>query len=173
MKITTFCPHKMLAYTKSMRFFVTATPAPEPKTKNVKTISVFLAGIFIVMVVSQLFMYERFSDVIDVLLSNVSLAMIASACVVTLEVAAIPFLLGMRLSPAARYVSMVAGWLTSVFWLVHSLVASIALGFYDNAGFLGDTVALPGGWWAVFFSLGLAVLTIWASWGMWPKRSRH
>ena len=158
----------MLAYTKSMRFFVTATPAPEPKTKNVKTISSFLAGVFVVMVVAQLFSYEHFPDVMSLFFNSSQLVLVVAACIVTLEVAAIPFLLRMQLSPAARYVSMVAGWLVALFWLIVSLGAAATWGTYDNAGFLGDTVTLLGGWWAVFFSLGLVVLAVWASWGMWP-----
>ena len=151
-----------------MRFFATATPAPKPKTKNSKIVSVFLAGLFIIMVVAQLFSYERFADVIGVFVGDSPIVSVVAACIVTLEVAAIPFLLGMQLSFAARYVSMAAGWLVVLFWLVVSLATLIRLGMYDNAGFLGDTVALPGGWWAVFFSLGLATLSVWASWGMWP-----
>jgi len=114
----------MLAYTKSMRFFVTATPAPEPKTKNVKTISSFLAGVFVVMVVAQLFSYEHFPDVMSLFFNSSQLVLVVAACIVTLEVAAIPFLLRMQLSPAARYVSMVAGWLVALFWLIVSLGAA-------------------------------------------------
>lgn len=158
----------MLAYTKNMRFFVLATPAPEPKTTNTKTVGIFLAGVIVMMVVTQLFSYELFAGVIDAFLNNSPLASVVAACIVTLEVAAVPFLLRMQLSLAARYVSMVAGWLTTTFWLGISLYGSITFGMYDNAGFLGDTIILPGGWWAVFFSSGLVVLAVWASWGMWP-----
>lgn len=155
-----------------MRFFVQATIAPQPKTKNTVVVATFFATLLTVMAVAQLFTFERFPSVLETVVGDGTFAQLLAALVVTIEIAAIPFLLRLRLSPAARFVSMAAGWISALFWVVISVFASSMFGMYDNAGFLGDTIALPGGWWAVFFSLGLAVLAAWASWGMWPFSGR-
>lgn len=153
-----------------MSFFVKSTLARLPKTKNVRPISIGLAAVFVVMAVSQLFTFERFADVIVSMgvPGSGEFSSVRAAVIVTLEVAAVPFLLGMRLSLAMRVVSMVSGWLAILIWLTDSLWVNLLEVKPLNSGLLGDTVLTPVGWWSVFFCLGLGILSIWASWGMWP-----
>lgn len=155
-----------------MSFFVTATDPPQPKTKNVRKISLLLAGILLAMVVAQLFSFEKFPNVIaDMHLPGGEVfAKLRAALIVTFEVFALPFLLGMRLSPAMRIVSMVAGWAVVMGWLA----AAILMDKTVNSGLLGATVPLASGWWMIFFVVGLGVLVAWSAWGMWPlKPSRQ
>lgn len=165
-----------MAYTTGMSFFVESTPAAVPKTKNVRPVSLGLAAVFIIMVVAQLFTFETFPNVISGmwLTGGSELSPVRAALIVTLEVAALPFLLGMRLSFAMRILSMVSGWMVVAAWLVASLWVNLSNNIHISSGLLGDTITLPVGWWSVLFCLGLGVLAGWAAWGMWPvTRKNH
>jgi hypothetical protein len=164
-----------MAYTASMSYFVQATAAPRPKTKNIRTIGLALAGIFVLMAVAQLFTFEEFPDAIKAmwLPGGEALAPVRAALIVVFEVGAIPFLLGMRLSPAMRIASMVSGWLVVAGWLVASVWQNFSTNVIANSGLLGASVKLPVGWWSILFCLALGILAAWAAWGMWPFRHRQ
>jgi len=151
-----------------MSFFSKATLAPVPKTRNAWLAGVLLAGFFVIMVVGQLFAFEDFPAVLAAftLPGGETLAVIYAGVIVTLEVLALPFLLGLGLSKAMRVVSMVCGWLAIVFWLIVSISGNIAS--LDNSGLLGAVVTLPTGWWSVCFCVALGVLAAWTAWGAWP-----
>lgn len=172
-KKTTFLLDELcVAYTKNMSFFVQPTAPSTPKTDSVQKVSLFLAAIIIVMAVAQLFSFEDFPSILAALSlpGGEVLAKVWSAIIVTLEVAALPFLLSMVLSPAARFLSMIAGWLSIGGWISVSFLAALTEG-QINIGLLGASVPLVGGWWTFFLSLGLGILMAWASWGMWPSVS--
>ena len=157
-----------------MSYFVQATQPPHPKTKNIRAVSLALAGVFVVMAVAQLFTFEKFPAVIEGmwLPGGGFMSSVRAALVVVFEVGAVPFLLSMRLSPAMRFVSMVSGWLAIAAWLGASVWQNVAPGVVSNSGLLGATVKLPVGWWNVLFCLALGVLAAWAAWGMWPLKKR-
>ena len=156
-----------------MTFLVRPTPAPEPKTTNVRVLSIALAAVFVILAVAQLYSYEDFPQVVAGfwLPGGQVTAHIVAALLVVGEVAAVPFLLSMRLSPAMRWVSMVSGWLVIVGWLLISLWVNASMDPVGNAGVLGATIPTPAGWWIVSIFAALGVLAGWASWGMWPYRS--
>jgi hypothetical protein len=151
-----------------MSFFSKATAAPIPKTRNAWLAGLMLAGFFVIMVVGQLFTFEDFPGVMMAmgLPAGETLAALYAGIVVTLEVLALPFLLGLRLSVAMRVVSMVVGWLVVGVWLGISLLVNLNSAGGDS-GLLGATVPLPAGWWSVWFCLALGILAVWAAWGMW------
>lgn len=158
-----------------MTFFVKATSAPKPKTDTVRSISIGLAGVFILLAVAQLFSYEKFPAVINDmwLAGGDAFAPVWAAVIVTLEVAAVPFLLMMRLSPAARFVSMVAGWLAVLLWLGIFIWQNTEHAVVANSGILGATLKVPAGWWSVLLIAALGVLAAWCAWGMWPLKARE
>ena len=158
-----------------MTFFVKATSAPKPKTDTVRSISLGLAGIFILLAVAQLFTFEKYPSVISNmwLYGGDAFAPVWAAVIVTLEVTAVPFLLMMRLSPAARFVSMVAGWLSIILWLGIFIWQNIEYAVIANNGILGATLRIPAGWWSVLFWIALGVLAAWSAWGMWPVKRAH
>jgi hypothetical protein len=164
-----------MTYTTSMSIFVQATKAAQPQTKNAQTIGLVVAGVFIVMTVSQLFTFEKFPAVV----ANMWLpggdqwAPVRAALIVTFEVLAVPFLLRMQLSPLMRVCSMVLGWFVIAGWLFATLWENLSGNVISNNGLLGATVHLPNGWWSVLFVIALGVLTGWASWGMWPLRHKR
>lgn len=163
-----------MAYTATMRWFVQATAAPRPKTKNIRTVGIALAGIFVIMAVSQLFTFEDFPEVIKAmwLPGGEDVASVRAALIVALEVGAVPFLLMMRLSPAMRFLSMIAGWMAILAWFAASIWQNCSSGVIANSGLLGATVKLPVGWWNILLCLALGVLAAWAAWGMWPLKKR-
>jgi hypothetical protein len=153
-----------------MSFFVKTTPSAVPKTKNVPIVSIALAAAFVGLAVAQLYSFEDFPDVIASLglPGGRSFASLCAALLVVGEVIAIPFLLSMRLSPAMRIVSIVAGWLTIMAWVTIAIVINTTTNAITNAGVLGATVPTTPGWWMVCLFIALGVLSGWASWGMWP-----
>lgn len=152
-----------------MSFISSATPAPKPKTRNAWLVSVLLAAFLVIMIVAQLFTFEDFPAVLGAMWLPGSEAWmpVYAGVIVTLEVLALPFLLGMRLSVAMRVLSIVFGWLVIAKWLV-ICVGNILVGDVVNSGLLGATVILPVGWWSISFCVALGVLALWVAWGMWP-----
>lgn len=160
-----------MAYTTSMSLLVQSTSAPTPKTKSIRSVSLAFACVLILMAVAQLFTFEKFPDVIAGfwLPGGLPLPHILAALFVIGEVIALPFLLFMRLSPAMRIVSMMAGWLVVAAWLAVSLWQNVTMNStIANNGLLGATVSLPVGWWSVLVCIAFGILAVWTSWGMWP-----
>lgn len=157
-----------------MSIFVKPTVAPTPRSKNVKTVATFYAGLLTVMLVAQLFTFEKFLQLLvdQDLPGGEVMAYLTAALIVFFELLALPFLLRMTLSPAFRWLSMVAGWLVALAWLGLTLWQVITLPMVETVGFMGTVVDTMPGWWAVFISIAFGILAAWASWGMWPKKKQ-
>ena len=158
-----------------MYFFVSATPAPQSKTENVSKVALLFGGLILVMAIAQLFHFEKFIPLIEGfdLPGSELTAHLFAASIVTLEVASLPFLLRMYLSPAMRFVSMVSGWIVVVLWLFVQIYLNLQHSSIENSGLLGIAVPVETGWWVVFMLAGFGILSAWASWGMWPlERSK-
>lgn len=158
-----------------MSSFIASVPGPAPRSSIAANAAILLAGIVVVLVLSQLFSFEKFPDVIRALvLPGVGdgYAVLIAATIVIAEVLAVPFLLRMRLSLSLRVASMLSGWLVVLWWIVVTIWQNLASTGYADAAFLGATVLAPIGWWAVYLMLGVGVLTAWASWGLWPLRRK-
>jgi hypothetical protein len=157
-------------YTFSMSIFAKTTPAPTPKTKDVKRIATFYAVILVIMAVAQLFTFDDFLKLVISfnLAGGAQYAHFITAFLVVSEVLALPFLLRMPLSTAFRWLSMVLGWFVAIIWLSFSIWLVVGGGAVHTVGFLGTAVDLMPGWWAIFISGAFGVLAGWASWGMWP-----
>ena len=155
-----------------MSIFVSTTPAPIPKSKDVKRISLFFAGVLVVMAVAQLFTFEEFLVLVEGfgLPGGAVFAHLFTAILITAEVFALPFLLRMSLSPLFRWVSMISGWIVALLWIFITFWLAVNPGYVTNVGFLGTIAEMMPGWWAVFMSIALGILATWASWGMWPKK---
>jgi len=155
-----------------MSIFVSATPAATPKSKDVKRISIFFAGVLVVMAVAQLFTFEEFLALVEdfVLPGGAVFAHVFTAVLILAEVFALPFLLRMSLSPLFRWVSIASGWIAASLWIFIAIWLAIHPGYVTNIGYLGTVAEIMPGWWAVFMSIALGILSTWASWGMWPKK---
>ncbi|HET6747087.1 MAG TPA: hypothetical protein VFH06_03215 [Candidatus Saccharimonadales bacterium] len=154
-----------------MSFFAQATPPSKPRTKNIQAVSLLAAGIIALMAVTQLFTFEDLPAVISGLWvpGGIAAAQTIAAVLVVTEVLSLPFLLSLRLSPLFRFVSMLLGWGVAALWILLTFWENLMVGTISNSGMLGATIPLPPGWWSVLFSIALAILVGWASWGMWPN----
>lgn len=173
-KITTIAPRGSGGYTLGMSLLRKPTPAPTPKTQDVKRIATFYAILLIVLIATQLFTFDHFLQLLSTFgfpWGN-QFAYFSGAFIVIVEIFALPFLLRMSLSPAFRVFSMICGWLAAAAWLKISLWLVLTEAAVSNVGFLGTVVDLMPGWWAIFIGLALGILTIWASWGMWPGKRK-
>ncbi len=151
-----------------MKKIVASWPAP-PRTKDAKTVSLFYAGVLIVFTAAQLFSLEKFIPLIETFdLPGEHTGRITAVLLVTCGVLALPFLLRMKLSIGMRWCSMLLGWIVPIIWLVLSVWVNSTTAAVENAGFLGASVTLEPGWWAVFVSVALVILAAWSAWGLWP-----
>lgn len=150
--------------------FVKTTSAKKPKTVESQKIAYAYAAVLTVLVLCQLFTFDDFLILLESfwLPRGDVTANLLGAIIVISEVFALPFLLGMNLSPLMRVVSMVLGWVVPAAWFKLSLWLIFADNAVSNIGFLGTIVSLTPGWWAVFISIALGFMAAWASWGMWP-----
>lgn len=164
--MTTLFVRARNAYTTNMSFFVLPTLTPKPKSKYIQPMSLFLAGVLMIMAVAQLFTYEDFASVLSALGFERSTGI--AVVIVVAEVMSLPFLLFMNLSPAARAASMFAGWVAIGWWVWAQLISNLARHGDINSGLLGATLEIPLGWGSFFIAMALAVLCAWVSWGMWP-----
>jgi hypothetical protein len=156
-----------------MKIFVKATPAKKAKTKDSQNIAYMYAVILVIFVVAQLFTFDKFLPLLEnfALPGGVPIAHLFGGLFVASGVLALPFLLGFKLSPLMRFVSMVLGWLVPAMWLSVTLWLVFSTNSVTNVGFLGTVVKLMPGWWAVFVSIALGVLAAWSTWGLWPLKS--
>lgn len=153
-----------------MTILAKTTLAPKPRTDATKQISLLYAGILVVFLVTQLFTFDTFIDLIpsfNLPIGEVLTYAIAPV-IVAAELFALPFLLRMKLSVAFRWFSMMLGWLVAALWVFISLWVVTTQPTAETIGFLGTLVSLVPGWWAVLISASLGILATWSSWGLWP-----
>ena len=157
-----------------MSIFPKATPSQPARTKDSRTIALFLALIFAVLAISQLAMFQSFPLLIESfwLPGGRNVAYTLAAVIVVCELLAIPFLLRLKLSPGFRVFSMFLGWLTSAIWLFLSIWLVFSDNAVTNVGLFGSSVTLAPGWWTVLFGFALCILMTWATWGLWPFKRK-
>ena len=158
-----------------MIHFAKVTAPQRPRSKESRWIATVYATLLVIMAVTQLFTFEEFMQHMELLglPGGAPMTAFATAFLVTLEVFAVPFLLGMPLSKAFRWFSMIAGWLVAVFWLKLTLWIILLDVPVNTVGLLGTMVELIPGWWAVFIAVAFGLLTAWASWGLWPGKRNN
>lgn len=115
-----------------------------------------VAGMVILMAVAHLFTFEKFPDVMAQFFG--AWAPVVCALIVVSEVAVVPYLLMLPLSPLAKMISKIAGFFVLAMWVLLMIVAYGMVS--DNAGLLGATVSLPSGMLAFLWSgVQLALFT--------------
>jgi hypothetical protein len=157
-----------------MSVFVKSTPAKKPRTVESQKIAYMYAFLLVVLVLGQLFTFDSFLTLLESFnfVGGVPIAHLLGGIIVVSEVFALPFLLGMQLSPAMRVLSMFLGWVVPATWLKIALWLNLTTNTVSNIGLLGTKINLVPGWWAVFFSVALGILATWASWGLWPGKRK-
>jgi len=155
-----------------MNIFVKATKAKKPRTSESQKIAYIYAAILVIFALTQLFTFDKFLILVESfgLPGGDIVARLFVGIIVTSEVLALPFLLGLNLSQLMRFVSMVLGWAVPLAWLKVTLWLLFTTNSVSNIGLLGTTISLIPGWWLVFVSIALGLLSAWASWGLWPGK---
>lgn len=153
-----------------MSIFVKAIAAKKPRTKEAQIVAYFYAFLLIVIVLCQLFTFEEFISLINTfnLPGGLVFSNLVGSTIVISEVFAVPFLLGMKLSPLMRIVSMASGWLAAISWIKLSVWLYVTSSSVANVGIFGDLLKIQPGFLAIFISLVLGFLAAWSSWGLWP-----
>lgn len=156
-----------------MVFFVKPTPPTEVTRVYDRGIMDITAAVMVLLAVAQLFTFEDFSEIFAGTYGMPGNgAFVFAALVVSFEVAAIPFLLRMTLSPLARLSSMIAGWVVSVAWAILAVWASIQSEGM-NIGLLGATIETPASIAGAVFGVLLPIAAGYSSWVAWPLRGKR
>lgn len=153
-----------------MSILAKAYPAKQPRTNDAKRVALVYAGILAVMAVAQLIGFSKFVLVLDSywLPGGLKFTSFLAGFLIVSELLSCAFLLRPKLSPAFRVFTMGLSWVVPVVWLILTIRAITSTTSLTNVGFLGGYVQLVPGWWAVFVSLALIILSAWATWGLWP-----
>lgn len=157
-----------------MSIFVKATPAPKPRTTDAKKMAYFYAIILSIFALGQLFAFNDFITLLDSfwLPGDMPTATLLGGVIVASEVFAIPFLIGIALSPLMRYFSMFLSWLAPAIWLFISIWVNLNLNAITNIGFLGTKISITPGPWAILVCIALGIMSTWSSWGLWPGKHK-
>lgn len=128
----------------------------------------------VVMVVGQLFSFEKFIPLIEsyMLPGGARTALLVAGLIVVSEVLALPFLLRMPVSLLMRWFSLVCGLLLAGIWLGLAIVTLVTTNNLDNSGMLGTKVVVAAGLPQLCLAIMLVVLALWSAVGLWPS-TRH
>ena len=112
---------------------------PKVRSPQAVVLGVLAAVYLVAMVFLQLFDFEDMPSILRYFwgAGSESAMLVLAALLVTTELLVLPALLGMKLSPLLRLVSVGAGVATALYWVVASL--SVVLGAHSrNPGMFGD-----------------------------------
>lgn len=127
------------------------------------TLGYIAASILAIFAIIHLFRIDTLVPIInDALPGGTGAASTFVVVIVLAEVFALPFLLRMKLSPAAHIVS---GFLVVLAPLLWTLLAIWSFGGDSSTGQLGEFVHVPATWYVVvlnFIWLGFNFFTLWA-----------
>ena len=117
-----------------------------------------LGFVVIVLIVTQLFTFEKFPGVVGTwqLPGGMVAVAIVAGLLPFLEVLSLPFLLSMQLSRVVRRVSQGSLVCVSATWCGVSLWCTLTQPLSES-GLFGATLPLMNGWWTVSFSILLLV----------------
>lgn len=140
-----------------------AQDPPKLRTKYGPILGWIAAIILIIFSLVHLFRIDTFVPELSLALgSNQTLTLWVASILVTMEVFALPFLMRMRLSPLAQYVSGAFAVIVPLVWL---LIAIWTFGTNSSTAQLGEFVSLPSSWTLIFANLLwllFSYYTIWA-----------
>lgn len=144
-----------------MKFHLAEASYAPPASKRILYARYGLAAVFVILIVAQLFAFEKMGTTMAGLLPSLSqaFAKLLAALVVVLEVAALPSLLVMALSPLARICSRVAGPLAMALWYV-LIYCGMMTARMPNSGLLGDDVSVPTNFLSLLVVMVLFAATV-------------
>ena len=143
-----------------MKHYILALFPPEFSRNPAYWRGFALGLVMIALALTQLFQFEDFPGVIEAmrLPGGAGLAGLLAALFPLLEIASVPYLCSIKVSPVVREVSKWAGLAVGVLWVVVTVWTSLTLGATVYSGIFGATLMASSGWWSVLF----AVLLLWS-----------
>ena len=132
---------------------------------TIRSVRLLLAAYIVVLLLAQLFTFEKFPDTLAILDISNGWAVL----LVTLELLALPFLLDITLPKNLRRVSIGMGVAALV------LLTALEIMAYEHgvSMLFGATFDLPGGSWSLLLISALWVLFVWSVWesvmNVWAK----
>ncbi|HEU0266742.1 MAG TPA: hypothetical protein VFQ70_03890 [Candidatus Saccharimonadaceae bacterium] len=133
---------------------------PLPVSRRLLSARYTLAAFFIIIVLAQLFAFSKLGATIQALVPMFSLraCQVTATVAVVLEVATLPGLLIVALSPLARVLSRIAGPLVLALW--YGLVyCGIRTAHVPNSGLLGSDVRVTADFWTLLAVMIIFVIT--------------
>lgn len=118
--------------------FPKPTTAPEPVRRGYLFIPFVMAGVTLLMLLSQLYTADTFSLLFRSYGMGDEASKLAATGLIIAELMALPFWLRMRLSPLARAISSALGLLFPLYWLLFSLAPLKP----ENLGYLGTLLPI-------------------------------
>lgn len=135
-----------------MKLHLAKASYSHPASKRILYARYALAAIFVILILAQLFAFEKMGTTIAGLVPGLAVALAKpfAAIIVVLEVAALPSLLVVPLSPLARVCSRVAGPLAMVVWYV-VIYCGMLTARVPNSGLFGSDVTIPANFLSLLF----------------------
>ena len=163
-------------YNRLMVRKIIAIEASEPKIKDIRSMGWMVVLLLVVAVFFQVMIMLNNSGA-NSLVAVVSESTWASrlflsswmlGVMVFVEIFAVPFLIGAKVSVLMRLMSMLFGWLVAGVFLV----AMLALNLSGSGVSLvvADMMAIPLDWMFILLAVVFVAPIGWVTWGRWPER---
>jgi len=139
-----------------------AQDPPKLRTKQGPVLGWIAAFILIAFSLVHLFRIDTFVPELSLALgSNQTLTLWVASILVSMEVFALPFLMRMRLSPLAQYVSGAFVVIVPLVWL---LISIWTFGTNSSTAQLGEFVSLPSSWVLILVNLLWLMFSYYTIW---------
>lgn len=139
-----------------------AVAPPKPRDPNARPVALVLAGVMLVMALLHLIRIDKLIPVIDTALPGDMSFAVAFICIVaTVEVFALPFLLGLKLSPLAR---VFGGLFVVLAPLVWTCVSIWTVGKDIPTGQLSSYIDAPSNWLLLAGNVVWLLVSFWLLW---------
>ncbi|MCL2444697.1 hypothetical protein FWD07_01070 [Candidatus Saccharibacteria bacterium] len=151
-----------------------STEAAPPRLKGIRMLGCLLVTMILIAVVVQVMALTRVGGGIVEITSietetaKVLLSPVWIGVAVLVQLLALPFIVGMKVSPLMRLMSMAMGWLAAVNFLVSVLVLNLTNS--NPVVVFAEAMGVPLNGLFVLLSVMIAVAMGWMTWGRWPSR---
>lgn len=144
-----------------MKLHLAKAEYPHPVSRRILYARYVLVAIFVLLVLAQLFAFEKMGATLSTLLPGLAsgLAKPLGALIVALEVATLPSLLVMALSPLARLCSRLSGPLVMVIWYV-VVYCGMLTARLPNTGLLGSEIHVSANFLSLLVVMILFAVTV-------------
>lgn len=129
---------------KNMIWKMKATDPPKPRTSYASRVALGLGGVMVLMVLLHLVRIDKLIPVLGEILGAGAVWFVA--LIVIVEVLAVPYLIGMKLSPLFRVMSGLFAVLAPLAW---SCLVIWAHGNGHSTGEFSSYLHAPSSWWLI------------------------